>query len=169
MITERLYGLWLTGSFTNSISVSSYPPQSIPLTRVRHHDQPLFSVPTASSYLYRATNLQQTYHKYWLRSIPIISVIYLLNSGDSPILFLRSSMMLLKKLKSQGCLMCLRTDILQCLEGEAAICGTRLLSVSTQVGAHLWHEGPTGGLLWDSNAQLLNTSVCRGICFTTGI
>ena len=31
-------------------------------------------------------------------------------------------------------------------EGKAAICGTMLLSVSRQVGAHLWHEGPAGGL-----------------------
>ena len=29
---------------------------------------------------------------------------------------------------------------------EAAICGARLLSVSRQVGGHLWHEGPAGGL-----------------------
>ena len=29
---------------------------------------------------------------------------------------------------------------------QAAICGARLLSVPRQVGAHLWHEGPAGGL-----------------------
>ena len=33
-----------------------------------------------------------------------------------------------------------------CLKGEAAICGARLLSVFRQVRAHLWHEGPAGGL-----------------------
>ena len=43
----------------------------------------------------------------------------------------------------QGWLMCLRTGKSQ---GEAAICGARLLSVSRQVGAHLWHECPAGGL-----------------------
>ena len=35
-----------------------------------------------------------------------------------------------------------------CLKGEAAICGARLLLVSRQVRAHLWHEGPAGGLSW---------------------
>ena len=54
-----------------------------------------------------------------------------------------------------------------CLKGETAICGTRLLSVSRQVGAHLWHEGPAGGLQWDSNPQPLNTSVSRGAGSTT--
>ena len=33
-----------------------------------------------------------------------------------------------------------------CLKGEAAICDARLLSVFRQVRAHLWHEGPAGGL-----------------------
>ena len=33
-----------------------------------------------------------------------------------------------------------------CLKGNAAIYGARLLSVSRQVEAHLWHEGPAGGL-----------------------
>ena len=32
------------------------------------------------------------------------------------------------------------------LKGKAAICGTRFLSVSRQVGAHLWHKGPAGVL-----------------------
>ena len=50
------------------------------------------------------------------------------------------------KLKSQGCLKCLRTEKSQCLEDEVDICNAKLLSVSRQVGAHLWHEDPTGGL-----------------------
>ena len=40
--------------------------------------------------------------------------------------------------------MCPHTEKLQCLRNEAAICGARLLSVSRQVRAHLWHEGPAG-------------------------
>ena len=32
------------------------------------------------------------------------------------------------------------------LKGKAAICGARLLSVSRQIEAHLWHKGPAGGL-----------------------
>ena len=56
----------------------------------------------------------------------------------------------------------LHTDTSQCLKGEAAICGARLLSVSWQVEAHLWHESPVGGLQWDSNPQPLNTYVSRG-------
>ena len=63
--------------------------------------------------------------------------------------------------------MCLRTEKLQCLKGEAAICGARLLSVSRQVGAHLWHKGPVGGLQRDSNPQPLNTFVSRGEGSTT--
>ena len=47
--------------------------------------------------------------------------------------------------------MCVRTEKLQCLKGEAAICGARLLSVSRQVGAHWWHEGPAKGLQWYLN------------------
>ena len=39
-----------------------------------------------------------------------------------------------------------RTEKLQCLKGEAAIYEARLLSVSRQVIAHMWHEDPTGGL-----------------------
>ena len=38
--------------------------------------------------------------------------------------------------------MCLRTEKLQCLESEAVMYGTRLLSVSRQIGAHLWREVP---------------------------
>ena len=33
-----------------------------------------------------------------------------------------------------------------CLKGKAAIYSARLLSVSRQVRAHLWHKGPAGGL-----------------------
>ena len=50
---------------------------------------------------------------------------------------------------------------------EAVICGARLPSVSRQVGAHLWHDGPAGGLQWDSNPQFLNISVSRGAGSTT--
>ena len=32
------------------------------------------------------------------------------------------------------------------LNGKVAMYGARLLSVSRQVGAHLWHEGPAGAL-----------------------
>ena len=56
----------------------------------------------------------------------------------------------------------MRTEKLQCLRGEAAICSARLLSVSRHVGAHLWREGPVGGLPWDSNPQPLNTCLSRG-------
>ena len=63
--------------------------------------------------------------------------------------------------------MCLNTEKLQCLKGEAAIYGVRLLSVSRQVGAHLWHEGPAAGLQWDSNPQPLNASGSRGAGSTT--
>ena len=59
---------------------------------------------------------------------------------------------------SQGYLMNLRTEKLQCLKGEAAICGTRLLLVSRQVRAHLWHEVPARGLQWDLKPQLLNVT-----------
>ena len=46
---------------------------------------------------------------------------------------------------------------IKCLNGKAAICGTRLLSVSKQVGAHLWRKGPAGGLsgIWIHNLQAL--------------
>ena len=50
---------------------------------------------------------------------------------------------------------------------KAAICDARLLSISRQVGAHLWHEGPAGGLQWDLNPQPLNTSVYRSADSTT--
>ena len=49
----------------------------------------------------------------------------------------------------------------------AAICGARLLSVSRQVRAHLWHEGPAGGLQWDSNQRSLNTFMSRRAGSTT--
>ena len=52
-------------------------------------------------------------------------------------------------------------------QAKAAVCGARLLSVSRQVGAHLWHEGPAGGLQWDLNPQPLNTCVSRGAGSTT--
>ena len=42
-----------------------------------------------------------------------------------------------------------------CLKGEAAICGARLLSGFRQGGAHLWHEGPAGGLGGIRNYNLL--------------
>ena len=54
-----------------------------------------------------------------------------------------------------------------CLKGEAAIWGARLLSVSRQVGARLWHEGPAGGLQRDVSPQLLKTCVSRGVGSTT--
>ena len=47
------------------------------------------------------------------------------------------------------------------------MCGASLLSVSRQVGAHLWHKGPVGGLQQDSNPQPLNTFVSRGEGSTT--
>ena len=47
----------------------------------------------------------------------------------------------------------------QRLEGEVAICSARLLSVSRQVGAHLWHEGPAGGLI-GIESHNLSTLAC---------
>ena len=41
---------------------------------------------------------------------------------------------------------CFHTKKQTCLKGEAAICGARLILVSRQFGAHLWREGPAGGL-----------------------
>ena len=61
----------------------------------------------------------------------------------------------------------LHTEKLQCRTGEAAIGGARLLSVSRQVGAHPWHEGPAGRLQWNSNSEPLNTCVSRGAGSTT--
>ena len=63
--------------------------------------------------------------------------------------------------------MYLCTEKLQCLKGEAAIRGARLLSVSRQVGAHLWHEGPAGGLQWDLNPQPLDIFISRSAGSTT--
>ena len=58
--------------------------------------------------------------------------------------------------------MCLCTEKLQ-----GCYMAARLLSVSRRVGAHLRHEGPAGGLLWDSNPQPLKTFVSRGAGSTT--
>ena len=46
-----------------------------------------------------------------------------------------------------------------CLKGKATTYGARLLSVSRQVGAHLWREDPAGGLQWDSNLRPLTTMI----------
>ena len=42
--------------------------------------------------------------------------------------------------------MCSHTEKLQCLEGEAVICGARLLLDSRRAGGHQWRDGPAGGL-----------------------
>ena len=41
---------------------------------------------------------------------------------------------------------CLRTKKQSTLRARLPYMAARLLSVSRQVGAHLWHEGPAGGL-----------------------
>ena len=46
-----------------------------------------------------------------------------------------------------------------CLKGEAAIYSSRLLSLSSHVGAHLWHEGLAGGLS-GIRTRNLSTLVC---------
>ena len=56
--------------------------------------------------------------------------------------------------------MCLRTETLKYLMGEAAVCGARLLAVLMQVEANLWQEDPSGGLPWGLNPQPPNRSVC---------
>ena len=60
--------------------------------------------------------------------------------------------------------MCLFTEKVQ---SEAAISGAGLFSVSRQVGAHLWHESPAGGLQRDLSPQPLNTCVSQGVHSTT--
>ena len=49
--------------------------------------------------------------------------------------------------------MYLCAEKLRCLKNRATICSARLLSIARQVGAYLWHEGPAGGLQWDSMSR----------------